>query len=558
VIDKMDDRVDDEEPLLSERGSINVNEPEYAKEDWMHETTVKQTANKKDIFLMVFINFLSFVCFAIVLPSLWPYLDSFHQNKSMVGWAVAVNSAGTFLASPVLGKWADKRGVREAIFVSLIVMIIGNLLYSISMNVWVLLVARFIVGCAAANYAPASAYLSYATSEENRTLVMGINSAAGILGFILGPAMAAGLAFLPRHVVYEWFAFNGCTYPGYASVVLSLFCLLFLPTFNDIQANKVPTVPLLLEEEGEIDLAELSSYFSSEPNNMNMPITNQQIEDGDVIKSGDVRTPKIATNPMASASVSSIQSLRKLAQPKSQLPTVSIIVCLYLQFVFYTAFTIFETIGTPYTQDHYNWSVTENGLLFAGIGGACIVALAVLQMFAMCLRDRALLIGTEVLMIAGFGVLINYPFDASVDLPRFLIGVAAASIGFSAACALIIAIFSKILEDQEQGLMMGYLSTAGSAARMIGPVGASYVLNYVGGSLVFLIVVGMLISSLFFTIVFYTKLITKGKMDFNLEEGRAAMSVSEKKQLHRESRRLRQEIRKKKRDQITFAVNGDT
>jgi len=71
-------------------------------------------------------------------------------------------------------------------------------------------------------------------------------------------------------------------------------------------------------------------------------------------------------------------------------------------------------------------------------------------------------------MLAGFGVLINYPFDANVELPRFLIGVAFASTGFSAACALLIAIFSKILQDQEQGLMMGYLSTAGSAARMIG------------------------------------------------------------------------------------------
>ena len=75
--------------------------------------------------------------------------SQFDEPYSFVGWAVAVNSGGTFVFSPLLGKWADWRGVREAIFFSLILMIGGNLLYSLSMNVWVLLVARFIVGCAA-------------------------------------------------------------------------------------------------------------------------------------------------------------------------------------------------------------------------------------------------------------------------------------------------------------------------------------------------------------------------------------------------------------------------
>lgn len=160
---------------------------------------VLETASKRDIVLMILINFLSFVCFAIVLPSLWPFLKSFGQSKSLVGWAVAANSAGTFFASPLLGKWADKRGVKEAIFVSLLVMIGGNAFYSLSQDVWMLLVARFIVGAAAANYAPASAYLSYATHPNDRTTVMIANSAASILGFILGPGAPSPAASPPNH-----------------------------------------------------------------------------------------------------------------------------------------------------------------------------------------------------------------------------------------------------------------------------------------------------------------------------------------------------------------------
>jgi predicted MFS family arabinose efflux permease len=75
-------------------------------------------------------------------------------NQSWTGWAVAVNSGGTFLASPILGKWTDWRGVKEALFISLIVMIGGNIMYALSQDVWMLLASRFIVGCAAGTWRP--------------------------------------------------------------------------------------------------------------------------------------------------------------------------------------------------------------------------------------------------------------------------------------------------------------------------------------------------------------------------------------------------------------------
>ena len=53
-----------------------------------------------------------------------------------------------------------------------------------------LFASRFVVGIAAANYAPAGAYLSYATTTEDRAKIMAWNSAATVLGFICGPAFA--------------------------------------------------------------------------------------------------------------------------------------------------------------------------------------------------------------------------------------------------------------------------------------------------------------------------------------------------------------------------------
>ncbi len=70
-------------------------------------------------------------------------------------------------------------------------MIIGNVTYSLASNIWLLLAGRFIVGIAAANYAVAQTYLSYVTTQANRTKVMALNSAANVLGFIIGPGINA-------------------------------------------------------------------------------------------------------------------------------------------------------------------------------------------------------------------------------------------------------------------------------------------------------------------------------------------------------------------------------
>jgi len=571
---------DDEEGLLAGEAPTIQNEDyldgDEEKQD--EPTEVLESAGKKDIALMIFINFLSFVCFAIVLPSLWPFLKSFGVDQSWTGWAVAVNSGGTFLASPILGKWTDWRGVKEALFVSLVVMIGGNVMYAMSQNVWMLLVARFIVGCAAANYAPASAYLTYATHPNDRTTVMIANSAASILGFILGPAMATGLSALPAFEV-SVFKGNDLTYPGWASVLLALFCLVFVPTVKHIRPRKVtpdtdghagseeedgeagrnhPFLNPISEDEhllvlvpemdkrrpksdvmyqireetlGEELVDEGGPTFAMDSFSVYSPVDSHLISPSSLLQDGEgvysakgaldpsalsqshIAAAGLETNPYVKPSDASMsaRSLKQLTQPG--LPIWTVIVVLYLQFAFYNAFTVFETIGTPYTQHAYGWSVTTNGFLFAGIGGGCIVSLVILQVGAMLFQDRTLLLVCEVFMACGFGLLIQYPFDEYVELPRFLIGVGCASVGFSSACAVVISIFSKLLENVEQGVMMGWLSASGSLARVAGPLFSAYVLQYVGGGLVFLITASMLVLALLLTLIFFPHLKTSHKSD---------------------------------------------
>ena len=75
----------DRAPLLgSGKASINSDEEDYYSSKVINDEhpsiqediASTEHATKKDIFLMICINFLSFVCFAIVLPSLWPFIET--------------------------------------------------------------------------------------------------------------------------------------------------------------------------------------------------------------------------------------------------------------------------------------------------------------------------------------------------------------------------------------------------------------------------------------------------------------------------------------------------
>jgi len=400
------------------------------------------------ICIMLFITFLSSVCFSIVLPSIWPFLETMGASQSVVGWAVAVNSGGSFLASPLFGAWSDRRSSREVILVTLIIMVMGNVLYSLSSNIWMLLAGRFIVGVAAANYAVAQTYLSYATTVDNRTKVMAMNSAATVLGFIIGPAFALFTTFGAVNIA--GIAINSYTLPGYVSAALSIFAM-----FSLIWLKEVPE--------------------SFKKRKKNSP--NESIRYGSGFYSGG-------------GSIKDVSLLLKMSKQR-KIPVVPVIISLFCYFAYTTSFTVFETIGTPYTKEAFGWTVRMNSIMYIILGGVCVVSLFVLQIFVRFFNVRILLILTTSLSVAGFGILFDPSRTVFVPLWKFWLGVSLCSASYATAVAILISIYSKILENLDQGLMMGWLSSAGSIARIVGPVTASYALQYGGASgyLIFIIMI---------------------------------------------------------------------
>jgi len=179
-------------------------------------------------------------------------------------------------------------------------------------------------------------------------------------------------------------------------------------------------------------------------------------------------SPKI----LAQASVRSFRSLSMVS--KTKIPLAGVLICLFFVFAFTAAFTVFETIGPLYTEASYSFNDFDNSLVFLVISIISIVALAALQGILYFIKDERILLLSFGLIITA-GLVVMYDWNNNyVSNARFYVAITMIAIGFADGQAVLLALFSKLLEEQEQGMMMGWLSSSGSIARMICPIAASY------------------------------------------------------------------------------------
>ena len=111
------------------------------------------------------------------------------------------------------------------------------------------------------------------------------------------------------------------------------------------------------------------------------------------------------------------------------------------------------------------------------LGVTCILSLIALQFVSKVLPERAVLTLTALLMAVGYAF--NFPLHAGDFPPHWCFFTASGltSIGYAAGTAVLLAIFSKVLEGLDQGTFMGWFSAACSTARIVGPLAASYLLQ---------------------------------------------------------------------------------
>jgi multidrug resistance protein len=371
------------------------------------------------IFLTVFVDLIGF---GIVLPLLPIYSRNFQAQGITIGIIMAAYSVMQFVFAPIWGRLSDRVGRRPVLLGSTAVAAVSYAVFALgskeqgTTGLLILLGSRLLAGVCGANITVAQAYIADISPAEQRSKRMGLIGMAFGLGFVFGPGIGG--------VSIKLFGVAG---PGWVAAALCA-------------VNFFLTLAIL----------------------------------GESWKPG--ATPVAARPHLA-------QWAHTFSQPK-----VALLIAIFFFATF--CFTCFETtlgllIGENFHLDTARLQdATISGYLFAycGIVGAFVQGGAIgrlvkrfgepklialsLVIFGVSLAPLPFIKGQTAL---SWGVLLRPEGHSWLVLLLFL---GTLSIGSSLTRAPVFGLISILTPAHEQGATLGVAQSAGSLARIVGPIAA--------------------------------------------------------------------------------------
>ena len=152
---------------------------------------------KKPSLLIIFLTvFIDLIGFGIVLPLLPIFAKNFNATGFTIGALMASYSAMQFLFAPIWGRLSDRIGRRPVLLVSVAGSALSYVVFAVGCGMEgnaalvLLFASRILAGICGANVTVAQAYIADITPPENRSKKMGLIGVAFGLGFIFGPVIS--------------------------------------------------------------------------------------------------------------------------------------------------------------------------------------------------------------------------------------------------------------------------------------------------------------------------------------------------------------------------------
>ena len=158
-----------------------------------------------------------------------PIAEEFFWARSEFSLAIAVQNLAWGIGTPLFSAFAEKYGDRKAITCGLLLYALGVFISSTATLPETHQALNILIGfgIAGSGFGPILAVVGRAASDEKRSLALGITTAAGSAGQVIGPPFAAMLlSTMPWSSVFEIFA------------LISLLTILLVPILKT-KSNKV-------------------------------------------------------------------------------------------------------------------------------------------------------------------------------------------------------------------------------------------------------------------------------------------------------------------------------
>eukprot|EP01125_Pyxidicula_operculata_P020208 TRINITY_DN7432_c0_g1_i1.p1 TRINITY_DN7432_c0_g1~~TRINITY_DN7432_c0_g1_i1.p1 ORF type:complete len:420 (-),score=19.51 TRINITY_DN7432_c0_g1_i1:338-1597(-) len=359
------------------------------------------------LFSIIFVNFLSSYTYSSVIPSLPSMANQLGTDAYWSGFAISAYSLGMMMGMLILGKWSDGRRLREVIVFSLALMVVSNVWYALCTDFYQACAARFIVGFAAANFAPATSYLCYSSSPHDRPRILAWNSAASLLGVITGYVFASvtsipQLSFSIPISIYYTLYYNGSTSPSWVCIVMAVIGLVCLIPFQEVPRPKIPN--------------------------------------------------RIVSS-MLKPSIRSVKSFSMIGQ--TSMPFQAIVTSLSLVFAYTVSLTVLECIGPIYVKDNLftQWTQLTFSLFALGASSAGFTSILFLHVLLSGFNNpRKLMIFFNLIFLLGMLLLFDWEGLGTgfVDLPRLISGSLLVVVSYSCGQAMYMGFLSKLSQEKEE------------------------------------------------------------------------------------------------------------
>lgn len=343
-----------------------------------------------------------------------------------------------FVFSPIWGAWSDRIGRRRILTITLAGNALSYLLWVFAAQFWVVVATRLVSGMLAGNIAVASAAAADVTDEKERTKGMAVVGVAIGLGFVFGPViggLAAGFQFAHSAATGS-FGLNPFSVP--AVIAASLAFLNYLLVLRFFPETLPPQRRAL----------------------------------------ADARRP----------SVFDLAQVRSSAVRRTS----------FANLVYQIAFTGMENTIVFLTLALFAYSPRDNAWLFLFNGACMIFAQGLARQLVKRLGQRKVVMLGMLIAAGAFLWVALIPPALAADgdgaKTSFYLGLGLISFATGLILPSVSALVSLYSDASEQGRNLGILRSAGSLARVVGPVTAallyfhfgSHFWVYLGGALLML------------------------------------------------------------------------
>ncbi len=447
--------------------------------------TVSPPSPQRRILGLIFLTvFMDIVGFSIIIP-LFPHLLEHYIREGSAGTLIgSLNSAAEwmggdtvfkktvlfggllstlysllqFVFSPIWGALSDRLGRRRILTITLAGNALSYLLWIFAAQFWVVVVTRLISGMMAGNIAVASAAAADITDEKDRTKGMAVVGIAIGLGFVFGPVIG-GLASSVQFDTITILNFFGIN-PDFFQFAHGTF----LDSFG-INPFSVPAA--IAASLALLNFLLVVKFF---------PETLAPERRA----SADAKRP----------SVFDLATVRSAAVRRTS----------FANLVYQVAFTGMENTIVFLTLALFAYSPRDNAWLFLFNGACMIFAQGLARQLVKRLGQRKVVI-LGMLIAAGAFVCVALIPTPTPTTPSpawsegaFYLGLGLISFATGLILPSVSALVSLYSGADEQGRNLGILRSAGSLARVIGPVTAallyfhfgSHFWVYLGGALLML------------------------------------------------------------------------